>query len=52
MVSRYPLGALGVDILQLLKDSGADLTQTNKKGLTPADIMIARHNVVFDGPRG
>ena len=46
------VGGSGVDILQLLKDSGADLTKTNPKGLTPADIMLAKHDVIFDGPRG
>ena len=40
------------EILQLLKDNGADLTKVNMKGFTPADIMIAKHDVVFDGPRG
>ena len=39
-----------VAILQILKDSGADLTKKNKKGLMPADIMIVKHDVVFDGP--
>ena len=42
----------GVEILQLLKDSGADLTKKNREGLMAADIMIAKHDVVFDGPRG
>ena len=41
-----------MDILQLLKDSGADLTKKNREGLMPADIMIAKHDVLFDGPRG
>ena len=41
-----------MEILQLLKDSGADLTKKNREGLMAADIMIAKHDVVFDGPRG
>ena len=41
-----------VKILQLLKDHGADLKKKNREGLMAADIMIAKHDVVFDGPRG
>merc|ERR1719460_556630 len=41
-----------VDILQFLKDNGADLTKKNPDGLMQADILISKHDVVFDGPRG
>merc|ERR1711937_368829 len=44
--------ANSVEILQILKDNGADLTRKNREGLMPADIMIAKHDVIFDGPRG
>ena len=46
------LDTLGVEILQLLKDNGADLTKKDRNGLMPADIMLAKHDVLFDGPRG
>merc|ERR1711937_492416 len=41
-----------VDILQYLKDNGADLKRKNVDGLMPADILISKYDVVFDGPRG
>merc|ERR1712025_1561589 len=41
-----------VDILQFLKDSGADLNKKNVDGLMPADILISKYDVIFDGPRG
>ena len=50
--AHFAATAGAVDIMDQLKEAGIDMAKENSAGLTPADMIMMKHNIKYDGPKG
>ena len=50
--AHFAATAGSVEIIDQLKAAGLDISKENSAGLTPADVILMKHNIKYDGPRG